>query len=354
MPRDAWLIILIVALTLGCERAPVADVPDPVAPIRPPSGSSRWHAASSIPGPWRSCRWRHADHRAPGAPSHPARGRAGPDAAGGRAGSLCERAGALDIVLDPDFASIADLSVVCRRGRGRRRHAGRARPPRRPGARGRRGHLRGHHGRRRPHFGSRLGFDPTATCSSRWASAARTSARRRWAISPARSSACTRRQRAGGQPLRRPGRCARRRSTPPATATRRGSPCIPTPAGSGRRARAARRRRGQPRGRSRDYGWPVITHGRATAACRWAKAAKKEGMAQPLHCWVPSISPRHGVLSGRCVPEWQGDLFVGGLSGQLLARLDSRRAGGRGGAAAGGRARRIRDVRSAPTAISTC
>jgi aldose sugar dehydrogenase len=30
MRRDAWLIILIVALTLGCERAPVADVPDPV------------------------------------------------------------------------------------------------------------------------------------------------------------------------------------------------------------------------------------------------------------------------------------------------------------------------------------
>src|SRR5918996_4318573 len=31
MRRDSWLIILIVTLTLGCERAPVADVPDTVA-----------------------------------------------------------------------------------------------------------------------------------------------------------------------------------------------------------------------------------------------------------------------------------------------------------------------------------
>ena len=28
--RDAWLIILSVTLTLGCERAPGADVPDTV------------------------------------------------------------------------------------------------------------------------------------------------------------------------------------------------------------------------------------------------------------------------------------------------------------------------------------
>ena len=82
MRRDAWLITLIVALTLGCERAPVADVPDPVA-----SDQATFRVvevAGGLEHPWAMAFLPDgdaADHRAPGAPAHPARGRAGSDAA---------------------------------------------------------------------------------------------------------------------------------------------------------------------------------------------------------------------------------------------------------------------------------
>ncbi len=72
-----------------------------------------------------------------------------------------------------------------------------------------------------------------------------------------------------------------------------------------------------------NYGWPVITHGRAYSGLAMGEGSAKEGMAQPLHYWVPSISPSGlAFYQGEAFPEWQGDLFTGGLSGQLLARLE--------------------------------
>jgi aldose sugar dehydrogenase len=72
-----------------------------------------------------------------------------------------------------------------------------------------------------------------------------------------------------------------------------------------------------------NYGWPVITHGRAYSGLPMGEGSAKEGMAQPLHYWVPSISPSGmAFYQADAFPEWQGDLFVGGLSGELLARLE--------------------------------
>jgi glucose/arabinose dehydrogenase len=72
-----------------------------------------------------------------------------------------------------------------------------------------------------------------------------------------------------------------------------------------------------------NYGWPVITHGRAYSGLPMGEGSAKEGMAQPLHYWVPSISPSGmAFYQGDAFAQWQGDLFVGGLSGQLLARLE--------------------------------
>jgi aldose sugar dehydrogenase len=72
-----------------------------------------------------------------------------------------------------------------------------------------------------------------------------------------------------------------------------------------------------------NYGWPVITHGRAYSGLPMGEGSAKEGMAQPLHYWVPSISPSGlAFYQGDAFPQWQGDLFTGGLSGQLLARLE--------------------------------
>jgi glucose/arabinose dehydrogenase len=72
-----------------------------------------------------------------------------------------------------------------------------------------------------------------------------------------------------------------------------------------------------------NYGWPVITYGRAYSGGSIGEGSAKEGMAQPVHYWVPSISPSGmAFYQGDAFPQWQGDLFVGALSGQLLARLE--------------------------------
>lgn len=72
-----------------------------------------------------------------------------------------------------------------------------------------------------------------------------------------------------------------------------------------------------------NYGWPVITYGVDYSGVPIGEGTEKEGLEQPLHYWDPSISPSGlDFYDGELLPEWQGDLLAGGLSGQLLVRLD--------------------------------
>lgn len=72
-----------------------------------------------------------------------------------------------------------------------------------------------------------------------------------------------------------------------------------------------------------NYGWPVITYGVDYSGVPIGEGTAKEGLEQPLHYWDPSISPSGlDFYDGDLLPEWQGDLLAGGLSGQLLVRLD--------------------------------
>jgi glucose/arabinose dehydrogenase len=72
-----------------------------------------------------------------------------------------------------------------------------------------------------------------------------------------------------------------------------------------------------------NYGWPVITYGIDYSGAPIGEGTHKEGMAQPIHYWVPSIAPSGmAFYDGEAFPEWQGDLFVGALRSRLLARLE--------------------------------
>jgi len=99
-----------------------------------------------------------------------------------------------------------------------------------------------------------------------------------------------------------------------------------------------------------NYGWPVITYGMDYSGVPIGEGTEKEGLEQPLHYWDPSISPSGlDFYDGSLIPGWQGDLLAGGLSGQLLVRLDME-----GDAIVGeerlfeGQLGRIRDVRVGP------
>jgi glucose/arabinose dehydrogenase len=72
-----------------------------------------------------------------------------------------------------------------------------------------------------------------------------------------------------------------------------------------------------------NYGWPVITYGIDYSGTPIGEGTHKEGMAQPIHYWVPSIAPSGmAFYDGDAFPEWRGDLFVGALRSELLARLE--------------------------------
>ena len=53
------------------------------------------------------------------------------------------------------------------------------------------------------------------------------------------------------------------------------------------------------------------------------EGTRKEGMAQPLHQWTPSIAPSGmAFYDGDRFPGWRGSLLVGALKFRLLSRLE--------------------------------
>ncbi|EEE36544.1 soluble aldose sugar dehydrogenase YliI (Asd) [Rhodobacteraceae bacterium KLH11] len=71
-----------------------------------------------------------------------------------------------------------------------------------------------------------------------------------------------------------------------------------------------------------NYGWPVISYGVHYSGQKIGEGTSKPGMEQPQHYWDPSIAPS-GLLvySGKLWPEWKGDVFVGSLKFDYIARL---------------------------------
>lgn len=100
-----------------------------------------------------------------------------------------------------------------------------------------------------------------------------------------------------------------------------------------------------------NYGWPVITYGIEYAGPKIGEGiTAKEGMEQPVYYWDPVIAPSGMMFyDGSMFPEWQGNLFVGGMASTKLVRLQLQ-----DGKVVGeewllqDRGRRIRDVKQGP------
>jgi aldose sugar dehydrogenase len=64
----------------------------------------------------------------------------------------------------------------------------------------------------------------------------------------------------------------------------------------------------------RNYGWPVVSYGRAYEGPRISEVPWKEGFEQPLVFWVPSIALSGMTFyTGDRFPNWKGNVFVGGM-----------------------------------------
>lgn len=73
----------------------------------------------------------------------------------------------------------------------------------------------------------------------------------------------------------------------------------------------------------RNYGWPVVAYGRHYSGFKIGIGTAAPGYEQPEYFWDPSIAPSGlAVYDGDMFPAWRGDVLVGALKFQLLARLD--------------------------------
>lgn len=73
----------------------------------------------------------------------------------------------------------------------------------------------------------------------------------------------------------------------------------------------------------KNYGWPVITYGIEYSGEPIGDAIQqKAGMEQPVYYWDPTLSPSGmAFYKSNIIPEWENNLFIGGLSGAHIARL---------------------------------
>lgn len=73
----------------------------------------------------------------------------------------------------------------------------------------------------------------------------------------------------------------------------------------------------------RNYGWPNASNGSHYDGRDIPDHKAGDGYEAPKVWWNPAISPAGMMIySGKAWPQWKGDLFMGGLSGMALIRID--------------------------------
>lgn len=73
----------------------------------------------------------------------------------------------------------------------------------------------------------------------------------------------------------------------------------------------------------RNYGWATITYGIEYSGETIGEGiTQKEGFEQPVYYWDPVLSPSGMTFySSEIIPEWQNNLFIGGLGSKHIARI---------------------------------
>ncbi len=75
----------------------------------------------------------------------------------------------------------------------------------------------------------------------------------------------------------------------------------------------------------RNYGWPLVSWGHHYTGELIPKPSSRPELAPSIYHWNPVISPSGMVFyTGSAIPDWSGNLLIGGLSSQALVRLTLR------------------------------
>ena len=101
-----------------------------------------------------------------------------------------------------------------------------------------------------------------------------------------------------------------------------------------------------------NYGWPVATHSREYSGGLISPETSLPGMVDPEAIWTPAIAPSGlAVYTGTPFPEWQGNLFAGGLISQDIRRIELDKSGNVTNEASIEIGQRVRDVRQGPDGL---
>ena len=101
-----------------------------------------------------------------------------------------------------------------------------------------------------------------------------------------------------------------------------------------------------------NYGWPVATHSREYSGGLISPETSLPGMIDPQVIWTPSIAPSGlAVYTGAVFPEWQGDLFAGGLVSQDIRHIEVDESGTVVSEESISIGQRVRDVRQGPDGL---
>ncbi|MEO1208933.1 MAG: PQQ-dependent sugar dehydrogenase [Cyanobacteria bacterium J06638_20] len=102
----------------------------------------------------------------------------------------------------------------------------------------------------------------------------------------------------------------------------------------------------------KNYGWPLVTHSREYSGGEISSERSRPGMVDPLVVWTPAIAPS-GLLvyRGDRFPEWQGDLFAGGLVSRDVRHLELDETGAVINQSTIPIGQRVRDVRQGPDGL---
>lgn len=72
-----------------------------------------------------------------------------------------------------------------------------------------------------------------------------------------------------------------------------------------------------------NYGWPVVTYSEEYSGGPVSTERSRPDMVDPVTYWTPSIAPSGlAVYRGDRYPQWQGQLFAGGLVSQDVRRIE--------------------------------
>ncbi len=98
-----------------------------------------------------------------------------------------------------------------------------------------------------------------------------------------------------------------------------------------------------------NYGWPVVTYSDEYSGGPVSTEQSRPGMVDPITYWTPSIAPSGlAVYRGDRYPQWQGQLFAGGLVSQDVKRIEVDASGNVVNQTSIPIGQRVRDVRQGP------